>query len=80
MSLIFKGTSESPVTKSSGKDTSLTSGQKVKELERNATHTVSARVGGGFLYHTRQAMFFSVFLGEWLILSQLYTNYVRIRI
>lgn len=26
----------------------------VKELERTTTHTMSARVGGGFLYHTRQ--------------------------
>lgn len=28
---------------------------EVKELERTTTHTMSARVGGGFLYHTRQA-------------------------
>jgi len=28
---------------------------KVKELERKTTHTVSARVGGGFLYKMQQA-------------------------
>ena len=27
---------------------------KVKELERRTTQTVSARVGGGFLYHAQQ--------------------------
>lgn len=27
----------------------------MKELERNGSRTISARVGGGFLYHTRQA-------------------------
>ncbi|CAJ1329689.1 unnamed protein product [Effrenium voratum] len=26
----------------------------VRELERNASQTISARVGGGFIYHTRQ--------------------------